>query len=174
MGFLSLFGRRWVCIVVSCHFFSGRGICLLTHSFSGAVTNTSAAMPLPLCESRNFYSVRARPEKCGISRDLPPRTNGGKWKVKVEASFSFLYPWLQNLTPVHCHLRPATSFSQDRRCPSHVLQPTESSKVFNNFPYRTFRTDINLYGGSVIKPSPPPSVRIMSNERIVAWVNHYR
>ena len=44
-------------------------------------------LSLPLCESRNFYSVRARPEKCGISRDLrlcsihDGRQDGGKWKV---------------------------------------------------------------------------------------------
>ena len=47
-----------------------------------------SCLPLPLCESRNFYSVRARPEKCGISRDLRlcsilhhGKQDGGKRKV---------------------------------------------------------------------------------------------
>ena len=49
----------------------------VSQSVSQAVTNTSAAghatYSLPLRESRNFNSVRARTAKCGISRDLPPR-----------------------------------------------------------------------------------------------------
>ena len=62
-------------------------------------------LSLPLCESRNFYSVRARPEKCGISRDLrlcsihDGRQDGGKWKVIKWNPHSLFSPWLQSRKP---------------------------------------------------------------------------
>ena len=64
-------------------------ICLLTQSVrQSQIRQLPLFLSLPLCESRNFSSVRARPEKCGISRDLRlcsilhhGKQDGGKWKV---------------------------------------------------------------------------------------------
>ena len=48
--------------------------------------------------------------------------NNGKWKVKVESSFSFLsLTQLQNLMPVDRHLRP-TSFFKIEQIGTFFLQ----------------------------------------------------